>query len=167
MEMIVVNTVARGDSQRVRSYAVIHVIDVGVLQREIVSITGDGPSGIVTDNVVHGHVIGIMPEDAVVARSGRIVGCRRAHIKVLDSQVLYRARGASSGMYAYRILAVSAARSIGSVLDNAIGAPIHDNVAAVVYVNRAQSRPVWRSENRVRHEFDGDGFSRGSASTYH
>src|SRR6266404_7961866 len=67
VEMIVANAVVAHGSGNSRSEAVIDVVNIGVFQGEIVSVTGDGPRSVVAGDVINREVVGIQPVNTIDA----------------------------------------------------------------------------------------------------
>ncbi len=80
MKVVVVNAIAANFAEGTRSDAVIDVIDIGILQREIAAVTSDGPGSVMTGDVVHGEMIGEMLVDAIDRMSRRKIRGRGADI---------------------------------------------------------------------------------------
>src|ERR1700730_1493659 len=139
MEVIVVDTETRGFARGTGRDAVIDVIDVGIAESEVVAVTDDSPSGVMASDMVHRHVIGLMPVDAIGGMCGSKVRSRGADIKILDGEVLHGAVVAPQAVNGHGVLAVGAAGPICGVLDNAVRAPIDRDVTAALKVNRAQT----------------------------
>ena len=59
------------------------------------------------------------------------------NIEILDGEVLHGAIGAPQSINGHGVLPISTAGAICRVFDNAVGAAVHDNVAATLDINRA------------------------------
>src|SRR5947209_15496582 len=95
---------------------------------------------------------------------GGCVGGRGPNIQILNRQVLYGARGAVRGVNGDRILVVGTAGAIRGVLNDTAGCTVDDDVADIVHVNCAVTRPVRCRENRSGHKPNGDRAACGSAA---
>src|SRR5205823_5032679 len=65
VDVVVVDAVAADVTSGTRSNAVVHAIQIGVFESEIVAVASDRPRGIVAGEMVYGHFVRLMPVDAV------------------------------------------------------------------------------------------------------
>src|SRR5882762_10333036 len=84
MDVVVVYRKARIRALRAESQAMIDVVDVGIRQREVVSVPGEGPACIMAGHMSNCNIVRIEPVDTVYGRlPHRKIRYRRADVKDL------------------------------------------------------------------------------------
>ena len=138
VEMIIMDAEACGSAAGSEGQTMIDAINVGVLVSKVISISSDGPPGIVAGNVIDSERIRAEKVHAVHTGVGYAdIGNRCMHIQVGNGDVLHGAAGAVTGVIRPALRVIRQTRTIRGVADDSCASAVHDNVAPIIHANSA------------------------------